>query len=190
MKKEGRLIVISSPSGGGKDSIINSLVQIIPHSARLVTTTTRPMRPGNIEGLDYYFISQKTFKSKLAKKDFVEFNVYSNNYYGIQKKHLKQSLSKYQAIFTPIEVNGKHSLDKLKIPHLAIFLLPESLAILKKRIKKRGGLTPEQIKQRMRIAREEIKQSQDYNYRVVNREGKLNQTIAAIAKIITRELKK
>jgi guanylate kinase len=186
--KKGLLVVISSPSGGGKDSVINALLKIVPNSSRLITTTTRPMRPGNQDGVDYYFISEEKFKEKIKKDEFVEYNLYSDNYYGSQKKYLNESLIKHDLVFTQMEVNGKHNLDKQSIPHLSIFLLPEDLNNLKERITKRGGLSPEQIKRRLETAKKEVEESKDYDYKVINKEGELKQTIAKIKEIIEKEL--
>jgi len=190
MKKNGLLIIVSSPSGGGKDSVIQALLNMMSNSTRLITTTSRPMRPGNKEGIDYYFITEQEFKNKIENNKFVEYNIYSDNYYGTQKKHLQETLENNEVVFTQMEVNGKNNLDKLKIPHLSIFLLPEDLDVLKNRIEKRGGLNEKQIQDRIETAKNEIKRSTNYDYRVVNEENKLNKTIDIIAEIIKKELKK
>jgi len=182
--KNGLLVVISSPSGGGKDSVINALLKILPNSVRFITTTSRPPRPGNKNGVDYFFISKEQFEEGIKMEEFLEYNVYSENYYGTEKKRLAAALEKYDLAFTQIEVNGKHNLDKVGVPHLSIYLLPESLDILRKRIERRGGLTSTQIDDRLRIAKEEIEKSADYDYRIVNKEGKLEETVIEIAKII------
>src|SRR3989338_6733672 len=134
----GLLVIISSPSGGGKDVVINALLKRFPNSTRLVTTTARPPRPGNQEGKDYYFISAAEFNNKIAGGDFVEYNNYAGNFYGTEKKHLAEALKKYDLVLTQIEVNGKHHLDVAGIPHLSIYLLPENENILRARIEKRG----------------------------------------------------
>ena len=185
---KGLLVVISSPSGGGKDSVINALLKIFKSSTRLVTTTSRPPRPGNKEGVDYYFISTEEFEKRVAAGGFVEHNIYNGNYYGIEKKNLVKTLEDYNVVLTQIEVNGKHNLNHKGIDHLSIFLLPEDLEILRKRIEKRGGLTPEQIDERIETAKKEIKESTDYDYRIVNKEGKLEETVEEVAQIITKRL--
>lgn len=187
MKKQ-LLVIISSPSGGGKDSVINALIKKLPHSTRLITTTTRSPRPGNQEGVDYYFISQKKFEAKLANGDFLEYNFYAGNYYGEEKKELERCFKNYDIVFSQIDVTGKHALDRLGMSNLSIFLVPESLESLRTRIEKRGGITPEVIAERLAIAKREIKESADYDYRLVNVDGKLEQTIEKIAKIITSRL--
>lgn len=182
--EKGLLIVISSPSGGGKDSVINALLKILPNSARFVTTTSRPPRPGNRNGVDYFFISKDEFEQGIKNQEFLEYNVYSGNYYGTEKKRLAEALERYDLAFTQIEVNGKHNLDKASVPHLSIYLLPENLETLRKRIEHRGGLTSAQIDERLRIAKEEIEKSTDYDHRIVNKEGKLAETVAEVAQII------
>ena len=91
----GLLVVISSPSGGGKDSVINELLKVLPDSARLVTTTSRPLRLGNVDGIDYHFISHDEFVAKIKNEEMVEYNNYAGNYYGIEKSKLKKILEKY-----------------------------------------------------------------------------------------------
>ncbi|MFA7654251.1 MAG: guanylate kinase [Candidatus Magasanikbacteria bacterium] len=184
----GLLVVISSPSGGGKDAVINALLNIFPGSTRLVTTTSRPPRPGQKNGVDYHFVSQKKFEEKIKNNELVEYNIYAENYYGTESQYLKNDLAHNNLVLTQIEVNGKHNLDKSAIPHLSIFLLPESLDILKKRITKRGGITPAIIEKRMQIAKNEIAKSRDYDYQIVNKEGKLNETIDRVAQIIQARL--
>ena len=190
MTKKGLLVIISAPSGNGKDTIINALINIIPDSTRFITTTSRPPRPGNIEGVDYYFISKEEFENKIKNNEFLEYNFYAGNYYGTEKKRLEEMLSNHSVVFSAIEVNGKHNLDKAKVKNLSIFLLPDSLEILKNRIRIRGGVSEELIEERMKTAKHEIDNSLDYDYRIVNENGKLDETIDKLAKIILSEIAK
>jgi guanylate kinase len=185
----GLLVIISSPSGGGKDTVINALVKLLPNATRLITTTSRPPRPGNTEGVDYYFVTVDEFKRRLDIGAFLEYNIYAGNYYGEEKAILDNCLTNFDIVFTQIDVTGKHALDKIKFPHLAIFLAPENLEVLRKRIESRGGVEPDQIEKRLEIAKKEIEESADYEYRIVNVEGKLDETVAKIVKIIQNALK-
>lgn len=182
--KQGLLVIISSPSGGGKDTVINALLKIFPGSARLVSTTSRPPRPHNQEGVDYHFISQKDFEEKIKKDEFLEYNLYAGNYYGTDKKLLAETMAGHNLIFTQIEVNGKHNLDKKGVANLSIFLMPDSLENLRKRIEKRGGIGAEVVARRLETAKKEIAAAKDYDYRLVNREGELEKTIEETANII------
>jgi len=190
MPKQGLLVIISSPSGNGKDTVINALLKIIPNSVRLVTTTSRPPRPGNVEGVDYYFISKDEFENKIKNNEFLEYNFYAGNYYGTEKSRLEDLLNTNSVVFSAIEVNGKRNLDKVGVKNLSIFLLPDSLEILKDRIRKRGGVSEELIKERMKIAEKEISAAPEYDYQVVNKNGKIEETIDKLAKIINSELTK
>ncbi|MFA6105471.1 MAG: guanylate kinase [Patescibacteria group bacterium] len=178
------LVIISSPSGGGKDTVITELQKLIPNSAKLVTTTTRPPRPGDQEGVSYFFVSEDAFKRRIDAGELLEYNYYAGHYYGSEKSVLETARTKYDVVFSNIEVNGKHNLDILGIQNLSFFLFPESIDILKKRIEKRGGISPEMMEERLKIAEEEIEKSQDYDFRFVNAEGKVDEVVKKIEKII------
>lgn len=184
---KGKLVIISSPSGGGKDSVINELLKVIPSSARLVTTTSREPRPGNQNGVDYYFIPRNEFEKRIQNNEFVEYNNYAGNYYGIEKKNLTTALENHDWVFTQIEVNGKQHLDEAGIENISIFLLPENLEILAKRIRRRGGVDEAKIKERLQIAQNEIDQSGIYTFQVVNVDGKFAETISKIREILAGE---
>ncbi len=186
----GLFVIISSPTGGGKDATIEELIKIFPNSARLVTTTSRTPRPTDQEGVTYNFISREEFEKKINEGYFVEYNNYASNYYGTPKNHLTDMLNKHSIVFSNIDVNGKHSMDKLGIKNLAIFLLPESIAILEQRVEKRGGLTKEMIAERINIVAQEIEASKDYNYKLTNYEGKLAETVENVAKIVKEHLER
>jgi guanylate kinase len=185
----GLLVIISSPSGGGKDTVIEALIKRISGSVRMTTTTTRPPRSGEVNGVNYYFISEGEFKERISKGKLLEYNVYAGNYYGTEKDILEKTLAMHPVVFSNIEVNGKHNLDKLAVPHLSIFLDPESMEVLKARIEKRGSITPEIIAERLRIAEDEVNKSEDYDYHLVNAEGKLDEVVEKIEKIIKERLK-
>ncbi len=186
---KGLLIIISSPTGGGKDAVIARLLTMFPNSTRLVTTTSRPPRPTDKEGVTYNFISPADFEAKIKQGYFLEYNNCVGNYYGTPKKYLEDLLNKFTLVFSNIDVNGKHSMDKLEVDNLAFFLLPESMEVLKHRAEKRGGMTDQMIQDRIKLGAEEIAKSKDYDYQITNYEGKLQQTTENIAKIIQNHLK-
>lgn len=187
--KKGLLIIISSPTGGGKDAVIARLLKIFPNSARLVTTTSRALRPSDKEGVTYHFVSPANFADKIKQGYFLEYNNCVGNYYGTPKKYLEDLLKNNSLIFSNIDVNGKHSMDKLGVDNLAFFLLPESMEVLKQRAEKRGGMTDKMIQDRIKLGAEEIAKSKDYDYQINNYEGKLDETVATIALIIKKYLK-
>lgn len=173
----GKLIVISAPSGGGKNTIVDRLLQVVPSSARLVTTTTRQIRPKEQDGVDYFFISKEEFQDLIERDALVEYNEYVGNFYGVQKKHLAEFLEKYDVVFTTLDVHGKMSLDKLGIKHTSVFLLPESFEILKERIEGRGGTTLEQIEKRIQAAQFELEIAEKYDHQIHNIDGQIQDTV-------------
>jgi len=182
----GLLIIISSPSGGGKDAVIRALLKNFPKSAKVITTTSRTPRPSDIEGVTYNFLSREEFKQKIKEGYFLEYNDCVGNYYGTPHEYFYNLLKNNNFVFSNIDVNGKYSIDKLGVRNLSFFLLPESIDVLKKRAEKRGGMTKAMVDDRMRLAKKEIEKSADYDYKIVNYEGKIEQTIEEITQIIRK----
>lgn len=183
----GTLVVISSPSGAGKNSIIRRLLEILPNSARFVTTTTRSPRPGEYEGKDYFFVTHEKFEGMLQANKFIEHNTYAGEYYGTEKEKLSRVREKYDYIFVALDVNGKHALDALHIPHVSIFLVPEDMTVLEDRIQVRGGVSEEEMKERMQTAREELKAADAYDRKVVNPEGKMEDAVQEIVQFLQEQ---
>jgi guanylate kinase len=188
MPQTGLLVIFSSPSGVGKDSVIKGLLKLLPHAIRLVTTTSRPPRPGNKEGIDYYFISDEEFQERIEDHDFIEYNKFAGHYYGIPKKQLRELQKKYPLILTQTDINGKNNLEQAEIPCISIFLLPETMGTLRARLEHRHGLTKAEIDERLQIAKEEITHTSEYDYILVNYEGKLSETIKQAYNIINKHL--
>lgn len=186
--KKGLFVIISSPGGGGKDTVIAELLKKFPNSTRLVTTTSREPRPGEIPGVTYNFISKDEFEQKIKDGFFLEYNNCVGKLYGTNRTTLENALETHDIVFSNIDVNGKHSMDKAGIEHISIFLLPENVEVLRKRAEKRGGMTEEMIKERLELGEKEIRSSEDYDHRIVNKEGKLAETVAKVAQIIEQKL--
>lgn len=188
MSAQGHLVVISSPSGGGKDTVIFALLKKFKNSAKLVTTTTRTPRPDDKEGVTYHFITKENFQEKIKNDEVLEYNFYAGNYYGITKAELENKLKNFDLVLTNIDVNGRRSLKKAGFDNLSIFLMPDNLKDLKTRISHRGGLSQTEIEERLKTAKSEIELAGEYDFRVVNKTGKLTETIDNVAKIIAEHL--
>ena len=186
-QQKGTLVLVSAPSGGGKNAIIHALLKHFTEAVQLVTTTTRDKRPGEKEGVDYYYISKDAFKKKLAEGEFVEYNEYADNFYGTQWGHLREALKTHKIVFSQAEVHGKASLDRLKVPHISIFLLPESLEVLKERIEQRGGTSKESLAMRLETAKAEIERAKIYDFPIVNKDGHMDDTIRQIVQYLAEE---
>lgn len=182
------IIIVSSPSGGGKNTVLRELKKIYKKSCLSVNTTSRQPREKEKDGQDYFFVSKTDFENKIKNHKLIEYNFYNGNYYGVEKKQLFEKIEKNKIVFVQIDVNGKKSFDREKIKHLSFFLLPDSLQALEERIKNRGGLDKKQIAERLKIAKKELKQAKNYNYQITNRQGHLKETVLFMKKIIDKEL--
>jgi len=156
----------------------------LPDAVKLMTTTTRPARPGEQNGVHYNFVTREQFETMIRDNKLVEHNVYADNFYGTEKQRLTDLLEKHKIVFSNIEVNGKKNFDKAGWKNLSIFLMPENETVLKQRIETRGGLTAEKIKQRLETAIHEVAEAQIYDYKIVNYQDKLDETVEKAAKII------
>jgi guanylate kinase len=188
MNPRGTLVVISAPSGGGKNAIIRELLKLFPGSTRFVTTTTRLPREGERSGIDYHFVSEQNFKQMIEDGAFIEYNFYAGNYYGSEKIKLEETLNTSSLVFAPLDINGKKQLDSVNFFHISIFLLPEDLNILKNRIVHRGGLTAEEISARMNLADDEIAEAKKYDLSVINPDGNMHEAVAQIQQFLEGRL--
>jgi guanylate kinase len=182
----GKLVVISAPSGTGKNAIIRELLKLFPNTTRLVTTTTRDPRPGEKNAVDYHFVSETEFQNMLQAGEFLESNNYAGNWYGSEKQKLEKDLEDNEFVFSTLDVNGKKSLEKIFYPHIAIFLLPDSIDVLDDRIRHRGGESEEDIEKRIALAHDEIAHASKYDFQVVNKEGEMYQTVQQIQEFLKK----
>ena len=179
------LVVLSSPSGGGKTVIARSLLKKHPEFGRSISFTTREKRKGEKEGIDYYFASREDFHKKIKERQFAEWALVFGNYYGTPKKNIQKAEGKIKVLFLVLDVQGGLAV-KRKYPYsVLIFILPPSLIELEKRLSSRGTDKPEVIKKRLKAALKEITFCKRYDYIVVNR--KLNDTVKHLEEIITAE---
>lgn len=181
----GLFVIISSPSGGGKDAVIRALIKKIPRSAKLVTTTTRSPRPEDAQGVTYHFISRADFENKIKNGEMMEYATYAENYYGVQKSELENKLQNFDVVFSNVDIQGRRNYTQAGIKNLSIFLIPNSLDDLKKRILSRGGVNAAELALRLETAKKEIQAADEYQFQVVNKDGNLDETIDNVAKIIT-----
>ena len=165
--KKGELFILSSPAGGGKTTLANLLIQEIPNLKRVITCTTRKPRPGEKDGVDYYFLSREEFEKRIRENDFLEYAVVHGNYYGTPKKEVEDELQKGFDLLLVIDVQGMRQIVSNKKDVITIFILPPSLDELVKRMKERGD-SEEEIQKRLETAKKEIPAWKEYNYVVIN----------------------
>ena len=181
---EGRLFVVSGPSGTGKGTICRALLGA-ERLALSVSMTTRPARPGETDGVSYHFVSRAEFVSMIKDGEFLEYAEVYGNYYGTPKKKVLAKLKDGADVILEIDIQGAMQVKKLYQNAILIFILPPSMAELKERITGRGSETESDIKLRMGKTLEEIECIKNYDYFVVNNE--LEEAVARLKAIITAE---
>jgi guanylate kinase len=162
------LLVLSAPSGGGKTTVCEHLLQRLPWMKRCITATTRAPRKGEQHGRDYWFLSDSAFKRRIADGGFFEYAQVHGNYYGTPRKEVEAALRKGQSLALVIDVQGGAAVKGQRPDSVLVFLAPPSMAELKKRLYKRATDAPEVLRRRLREAARECAAGARYDYLVVN----------------------
>ncbi len=181
------LIVISGPSGVGKDSVLNRMKERGLPFHFVVTATTRPPREGEVDGVDYFFVSREKFASMIDNDELLEYAIVYEEYKGVPKEQIRQALASGRDVIMRVDVQGAATVRKLAPEALLIFLTAESEADLVARLHKRKSETAESLHLRIATARQELKRIDEFDYVVVNRNGRLEETVEVIQAIIRAE---
>ena len=185
-KERGILIVVSGPSGAGKDSIINKLKRKKDMNIWIsISATTRDKREKEIDGKDYYFIDKNEFENRIKKGCFLEYAEYNNNYYGTPKDKIDEYLDNGIDVVLIIEIQGALQIKEIVDEALFIFIMPPSMQELKKRLIDRKTESKDKIIKRFKKAYQEINEVTKYNYVVVNDD--LNKAVDKVQSIIKAE---
>ena len=183
----GLLFVVSGPSGAGKDTLVDALRAQMPRLRYSVSATTRPPRPGENEGEHYFFLTREKFESMRDSNGFLEWREYNGNLYGTPRDYVVRTLTEgYDLIMKP-EVNGALAIKSAYPDAVLIFLVPDRFSHLRERLLARRTETNEEIARRLEIAREEMKSIRDFDYIVINEQGRSEDAIRDLQAILQAE---
>lgn len=181
------LMVLSGCSGAGKDAVLDKLEASCYPLKHVITVTTRPRRPAEIDSVHYYFVSEEKFQEMIKNNELLEWAQVYGNWYGVPRKPIKQALDMGQDTIVKVDVQGVAAIKK-KVPQAVfIFLLPASLDELSERLTKRQTESFSDLGLRLKKAEEEVKQLHLFDYVVVNKEGEIDAAVAQLKAIVTAE---
>ena len=185
---KGMLVVLSAPSGCGKDTVFKALCKKRDDVIESVSATTRQPRNGEVNGVNYYFVNEDDFKNMIDNGGLIEYAQYNKCYYGTPVKGVKKAIENGKICFLIIEVKGALKVKELFPDCVTIFLLPPSLEVLEKRLRGRDTDNDDVIKNRLEIANTELSFKDKYDYQIINDE--LSACVDDIDKILSNELNK
>lgn len=185
--KRPLLIVLSGPSAAGKDAVLNRMKKSDYPLEYITTVTTRPPRAREKNHIDYHFVSPERFQQMIPRKELLEYaNVY-DNWYGVPYEPVKQALDKNQDVILKVDIQGAATIKKILPQAVLIFLMPSEIKEISTRLRQRHTVSPFDLALRLQTAEEEIKQLPLFDYVVINKQGKIDQTVSDIWAIITAE---
>lgn len=168
--KKGRIIILSGPSGVGKGTVLREVMRRHPELQFSISATTRPIRPSETDGVNYYFLSKERFEEMIARDELLEHVCYADNYYGTPEGPINEAIEKGVSVILEIEVKGALQVMKRRPDALSIFIAPPSYEELERRLHGRGDTAPEIAAERLKIALWECENAKQYQYIIVNDE--------------------
>jgi guanylate kinase len=180
----GAFLIIVGPSAVGKTTVVDRLLALVPSAVRLVTTTSRPPRPGEVDGRDYHFVSRDEFVAKRDNGEFLEWNEFCGYFYGSSKVVLDGLRASHLAVFAVLDVNGARAAKAAAPDSVTIFIRPDSMRELERRLVQRPDCDPTQLAKRINRAVEEMVLATAFDYVVTNRDGHLDEAVQEIKDIV------
>jgi len=184
-RREGLLFVVSAPSGAGKTTLCRALTDSLENLTHSISYTTRKPRPGEVDGRDYYFVTEERFRNMVQAGDFAEWAQVHSNLYGTSRRVLDEMRTDGTDVILDIDTQGAGQIKEKCQDAVFIFIMPPSLEILEERLRHRKSDNEDEIKKRMRRARDEIRDYTMYDYIIVNRD--FERALAELRSIILAE---
>ena len=189
--RRGLLVVVSGPSGVGKGTIFEAareqIVSVVGPLVRSVSVTTRPPRPGEVEGRDYYFCTRAEFERRIEAGEFLEWAVYIDHYYGTPGQWVEAELAAGRHVLLEIEVKGALQVRSRRPEAILVYVLPASWSELEARLENRRTEDPARRRRRIEVAREELTRVPDYDYVIMNRDGEVAKAADQLCAILAAE---
>jgi len=185
VKGKGFLIVLSGPSGAGKNTLIDHVLPRIPNLKYSVSATTRPPRPGEVHGVDYFFVSDQEFDRMIANHEFLEWAEFVGNRYGTPKAFVENEIQQGHTVIMDLDIQGALQIRRRMPDAVLVFLLPPTLDELRRRLNKRGQDALEAIVKRLEHSAKELEYIVDYDYYIINDD--LDKAAERLAVIINAE---
>ncbi len=181
----GKLIVVSGASGVGKSTVLKEVMSRLPNLHFSVSATTRPQRPGEVDGVNYYFVDHDKFRSMIDHQELLEYAEYVGNYYGTPEAPIDRALDEGNDILLDIEIQGALNVKKRRPDTILIYMMAPSFNELKRRLSGRGDTAPEIVAERLSHAKWEFSHASQYDYLVIN--DQVEHAVNEIISIITAE---
>jgi guanylate kinase len=188
--KKGAIIAISAPSGTGKTTILRRILSDFPEIVFSVSATTRKRRKNEVEGVDYFFISEEEFKKKIQNNEFVEWELFYDYYYGTFRDFIENCINNGKSLILEVDVHGAVEIKRIYPDAVLIYITPPSLEELRVRLKKRQTENEEDLKKRIERAKMELSHKDKFDYFIVNNDlnTAYNEIKNLIGKIIDRSV--
>lgn len=167
-RTQGKLLVITGPSGVGKGTLVEKVMALVPNLKKSVSVTTRTLRAGELEGVDYFFKTPEQFQTMLEANEFMEWAKYAGNYYGTPRLWVENEVKSGVDVILELEVQGAKQIRESDPEAVLIFLAPPSFQVLEERLRGRATESPDKLALRLTRAKEELKEKSLFQYEVIN----------------------
>jgi guanylate kinase len=183
----GLLFVVSGPSGAGKDTLVDGLRARHDRLRYSISATTRPPRPGERDGTDYFFVTRPEFERRIGENAFLEFREYNDNLYGTPRSYIEETLQAGYDLIVKPEVNGALAIKQRFPDAVLIFIVPDRFSLLRSRLEARRSETNETIAARLAIAHEELRSVRHFDYLLINEDARPDEAVNDLEAIVRAE---